>query len=445
MPNVRVNGPARALEGAVDVPGDKSMGHRALMFGALCGGPVRVRHHNPGEDNLSTRHAMESLGVRTEQVSASEVVVHGVGLHGLQAAAAPLDCGNAGTAIRLLTGLLAGQRFVSELTGDEYLRVRPMRRIVAPLVAMGCSVRGGKGKKADEIYPPLFAGGGERPHGHAHKLAIASAQVKSAILLAGLYASDVTTVTEPEKSRDHSERMLAAIGAPLTVDGLKVIVDPRGWNGKLHTEQFVVPGDLSSSAFLLAAGLVVPKSDVRVRGVGINPTRVGFLRAVQKMGGAITVESETTDGGEPIATLRARHGALRGIEIAGELTVQSIDELPILAVLAAFATGDTLVRDAKELRVKESDRIKSTLAMLSAFGVQTEEHDDGFTVHGCGGQLPHAGQVHSHGDHRIAMAGVVAALGVGGESLIHDTHNIATSFPTFESSLTTLGASLHRA
>jgi 3-phosphoshikimate 1-carboxyvinyltransferase len=318
-----------------------------------------------------------------------------------------------------------------------------MRRVADPLRQMGARIEGQAGKKEGEVYPPLAIGAlppGTRLQGLKWQSKVASAQVKSAIVLAGLAADGPTTVVEPERSRDHTERMLAHMGAPLTVDGLAVTVDPRGWDGKLAARDLVVPGDLSSAAFLLGAAAVVPGSRITVRGVGVNPTRTGVLDALLAMGASIEIADERIIGGEPVADLTCTGGSLRGIRIAGELAVRAIDELPLLAAVAAHAEGDTTIADAAELRVKESDRIAATAAMLRALGVEVEEHPDGLTVRGGRGVTP--GVVESHGDHRIAMAGAVCALGARGETLIRDTRNVATSFPGFAASLAALGAQI---
>jgi 3-phosphoshikimate 1-carboxyvinyltransferase len=442
--NLRVRGRARALTGEARVPGDKSIGHRAVLFAAIADGSATVRGLSGGGDNRSTVACLRRLGVSIVDVAPGVVTVDGHGLEGLRASADDLDCGNSGTSMRLLSGLLASRPFTSRLVGDEYLHARPMRRVADPLRAMGARVEGQPGKKAEEIYPPLVVSALAQGKliGLTHHSKVASAQVKSAILLAGLAAEGVTTVIEPERSRDHTERMLAAMGAPLTVEDLTVRIDPRGWDGRLRARDFEVPGDLSSAAFLLGAAALVAGSRVLVKGVGINPTRTGVVDALQKMGALITIHDERVVGGEPVADLECAGGALTGIEIAGELAVRAIDELPLLAAVAAHATGPTRIRDASELRVKESDRIAATAAMLRALGASVEEHPDGLTIAG-GGRVA-SGVVESHGDHRIAMAGAVCALGAEGETLIRDTGNVATSFPSFAATLAALGVEISR-
>jgi 3-phosphoshikimate 1-carboxyvinyltransferase len=309
---------------------------------------------------------------------------------------------------------------------------------------MGARITGEAGKKPNEIYPPLaVAAAPGRLHGIRYASRVASAQVKSAIVLAALAAEGVTTVVEPERSRDHTERMLAYMGAPLTVRGLEITVDPYGWDRRLAARDLTVPGDLSSAAFLLGAAAVVPGSRIVVRGVGVNPTRTGVVDALRAMGASIEVSNERLVGGEPVADLVCTAGttrSLRGIRISGELAVRAIDELPLLAAVAAHAEGETRIADAAELRVKESDRVAATAAMLRALGVEVEEHPDGLTVRG--GRGVGAGTVESHGDHRIAMAGAVCALGADGETLIRDTKNVATSFPGFARALVALGAEI---
>lgn len=436
----RVRGPARRLAGDLVVPGDKSIGHRAVLFAALADGRATVRGLSGGEDNRSTIAILRALGVAITDVATGAVEVGGRGFAGLRASPGDLDCGNSGTSMRLLCGVLASRPFASRLTGDAYLQARPMRRVAAPLTQMGARIVGRPGAKQGELLPPLVVGPLDgKLRGIRHGSAVASAQVKSALLLAGLCADGPTTVVEPERSRDHTERMLAHLGAPLTIDGLAVTVDPRGWDGRLQARDLLVPGDLSSAAFLLGAAAVVPHSRVVMRGVGVNPTRTGVLDALRAMGATIEVLDERLVGGEPVADLACSGGALAGIEVAGALTVRAIDELPLLCAVAAHAVGETRIRDAGELRVKESDRIAATAAMLRALGVAVEEHADGLTVQGGGAR---GGVVESRGDHRIAMAGAVCALGAAGETLVRDTRNVATSFPGFAAALAALGAEI---
>jgi 3-phosphoshikimate 1-carboxyvinyltransferase len=438
---LRVRGHARPLSGDVQVPGDKSIGHRAVMFNAIAEGRAVVRGLSGGEDNRRTIAALRGLGVAIEERSPTEVAITGQGLGALRASVMPLDCGNSGTSMRLLCGVLAARPFATSLTGDRYLHARPMRRIADPLARMGAQLRGEPGKKNDEIYPPLTVGplsGSLR--GIHYASPVASAQIKSAILLAALAADGATTVLEPARSRDHTERLLRHLEAPLTVDGLTVTLSPDGWNRRLRARDLLVPGDLSSAAFLLAAAAVVPRSRVTVRGVGLNPTRTGFVDALRAMGARLEIDDLHEVAGEPVGAVTCSGGALAGVTIAGDLAVRAIDELPLIAAVAAYAEGDTCIADAAELRVKESDRIAATCTMLRALGVTAEEQPDGLTIRG--GRGVSAGVVDSHGDHRIAMAAAICALGANGETRIIDTANVATSFPSFARALASLGADL---
>lgn len=432
----------RPLSGTVTIPGDKSIGHRALLFSLLSQTPMRVLGLGDGADNGRSAKAVTALGGRIEK-DGPAFVIHGTGLDGMTAPAQRIDCGNSGTTIRLLCGLLAGQRFQATLFGDDSLSKRPMRRVIEPLAKMGATITG-QGTGAD-VTPPLVIGPATAPlRAIDYALPMASAQVKTAVLLAGLYADGATTITEPGPSRDHSERMLAYLGAPLTVTGRSTTIETRGWDRRLAGEGFEVPSDPSSSAFLIAAALLAGADEVRLPNICTNPTRTGFLDAIAAMGGTVTLEDERHAGPEPIATLVVRGPVqdLRGTEIAGDLAVRSIDELPILAVIAARATGTTFVRDAEELRVKESDRIATTCAMLRSFGVACEVHSDGFTVEGRPDRPLDPGHVDADGDHRIAMAGAVAGLVASGETIINDADNVATSYPGFAAALTQLGATI---
>jgi 3-phosphoshikimate 1-carboxyvinyltransferase len=437
----------RPLGGTVMIPGDKSIGHRSLLFSLLSSTPIRVRGLGDGADNGRSAKAIAALGARIER-DGDAFVIAGTGLDGMRAPAAPIDCGNSGTTIRLLCGLLAGQRFATTLIGDESLSKRPMRRVIEPLQRMGASITG-VGQGAD-ITPPLVVGPAmERLAPLEYTLPMASAQVKTALLLAGLSADGVTSVTEPGPSRDHSERMLAFLGAPIVVSGRMTTIDTRGWDRRLAALPgddggFVVPADPSSSAFLVAAALVAGATEVRLPNVCINPTRTGFLDVIAAMGGYVELENTRSAGPEKVADLVVRGPAagLRATEIGGDLSVRSIDELPILAVLAARATGTTIVRDADELRVKESDRVETTCAMLRAFGVSCEARPDGFVVEGVGDKPLSPGRVHADGDHRIAMAAAIAGLVATGETIIDDADNVATSYPGFGAAMTTLGVTI---
>jgi 3-phosphoshikimate 1-carboxyvinyltransferase len=432
----------RTLSGTVVVPGDKSIGHRALLFSLLSQTPVRVRGLGDGADNGRSARAITALGARIER-DGDALVIAGTGLRGMRAPAAPVDCGNSGTTIRLLCGLLAGQPFATTLFGDESLSKRPMKRVIEPLARMGAAIASAEGGT-----PPLVVGpaaGQLRAIDYA--LPMASAQVKTAVLLAGLYADGATTVTEPGPSRDHSERMLAYLGAPLTVAHRTTKIETRGWDSTLAGAGFEVPGDPSSSAFLVAAALVAGAGEVRLPDICINPTRTGFLDAITAMGGQVVIEDARDAGPERVATLVVRGAApeLRATEIAGDLAVRSIDELPVLAVIAARARGTTVVRDAEELRVKESDRIATTCAMLSAFGVACEVRPDGFAVEGRQDRPLDPGRVHAEGDHRIAMAAAIAGLVASGETEIADADNVATSYPGFAAALQGLGTEIRTA
>jgi 3-phosphoshikimate 1-carboxyvinyltransferase len=427
----------RLLSGTVTVPGDKSIGHRALLFSLLSQTPVRVLGLGDGADNGRSAKAIAALGAKVER-DGKAIVITGTGLDGMKAPAAPIDCGNSGTTIRLLCGLLAGQRFQSTLFGDESLSQRPMKRVIDPLTQMGATFSSKDGT------PPLTVGPASGPlRAIDYALPMASAQVKTAVLLAGLYADGETTVIEPGPSRDHSERMLRYLGAPI----VGTTINTRGWDRKLAGSGFEVPADPSSSAFLVAAALVAGADEVRLPNICVNETRTGFLDAIAAMGGHVALEDRADAGPEPVATLVVRGAApeLRATEIAGDLAVRSIDELPILAVLAARARGTTVVRDAEELRVKESDRIATTCAMLRAFGVTCEVRPDGFAVEGRAGESFATGHVHAEGDHRIAMAAAVAGLAATGQTMIDDADNVATSYPGFAAALAALGVEIRNA
>jgi 3-phosphoshikimate 1-carboxyvinyltransferase len=432
----------RALSGTVVIPGDKSIGHRALLFSLLSATPVRVLGLGDGADNGRSARAVTALGGAIERDGAA-LVIRGTGLDGMRAPAAAIDCGNSGTTIRLLCGLLAGQRFRATLIGDESLSKRPMRRVIEPLARMGATITGPA--ETGDVTPPLAIGpaaGALRAIDYA--LPMASAQVKSAVLLAGLYAEGATSVTEPGPTRDHSERMLAYLGAPLTTAGRRTTVDTRGWDRRLAGAGFEVPGDPSSAAFLVIAALLAGAREVRLPGICVNPTRTGFLDAIAEMGGAVALDAPRDAGPEPVADLVVRGPApgLRGTEIAGDVAVRAIDELPVLAVLAARAHGTTTIRDAAELKVKESDRIATTCAMLRGFGVACEPRPDGLIVEGRPDRPLAAARVHADGDHRIAMAAAVAALVADGPTEIDDADNVATSYPGFAAAMSQLGAAI---
>jgi 3-phosphoshikimate 1-carboxyvinyltransferase len=396
-----------------------------------------------GADNTNTLAAVRALGAEV-LADGDAWTVKGVGLDGMRAPHSVIDCGNAGTAMRLLAGVLAGQPFESSLVGDESLSARPMRRVTAPLSLMGAVF---SGREADgNVYPPLRIVGRRPLKPLQYESPMASAQVKSAILLAGLYADGETRVVEPGPSRDHTERMLKFLGAPVkTPEQGVVCIDPTGWDRQLAGAEFVVPADPSSAAFVVAAALVVNVDRVAAQEVCVNPSRTGFLDALALMGARVEREAMRNEAGEPTATLVVSRGAAQSLaatRVSGDLTVRAIDELPILAVVAAFADGVTEFCDAAELRVKESDRIATTVAMLREFGVEVSERPDGFSVVGSQGRTLRAARVDSAGDHRIAMAFSIAGLRATAPIIIHDCANVNTSFPEFRDLATQLGLNL---
>lgn len=432
-----------ALRGVCRVPGDKSISHRALLFGALCRGLVEIRGLGAGGDNASTAAALRALGVAI-RVSGSTALVEGRGISGLCEAQAALDCGNSGTTMRLFCGLLAGRPFATTLAGDPSLSRRPMGRVAKPLRLMGARIEGrGDASRPEGLLPPLTIAGGNL-HGIFYSLPVASAQLKSALVLAGLQATGKTCIEEPGLSRDHTERMLRFLGAPIRTDpeSRLVMVDPTGWNGELHASAMEVPGDLSSAAFLLVAAAILPGSDVTVEQVGLNPTRTGVIDALRAMGANIDVTQTSEAMGEPVGRVRVRFaGTLRATRIAGELALRALDEVPALAVACALAEGRSEFGDVGELRVKESDRIACIARELSRAGIEVEQTSAGFFVSGSNGQPPKGGKVLPDRDHRIAMAGVILGLLSDEETLV-PSEDIATSFPTFAEILQALGASL---
>jgi 3-phosphoshikimate 1-carboxyvinyltransferase len=445
------------LRGVVRVPSDKSIGHRAVILAALSEGPCVIRRFSFGEDNVSTLACFEAMGVRHEILEEAKVGrggtirVHGVGLFGLSAPrdGKPLDCGNSGTTMRLLSGLLAAQHFGSVLVGDASLAKRPMRRVLGPLRERGAHCRGEKHPtKDDETAPiriaPLVEG--EHLGPSTLRLKVPSAQVKSAMLLSGLYAHGLTVVEEPTLSRDHTERMLEEAGVPLRRIGSIVMLDPAGWSGKIPAFELEVPGDLSAAAFVIVAGNIIAGSVVRVVDVGVNPTRTGALDVLRAMGGGAQVVPKGERGAEPVATLEisssldAAGEGLVETPIAGELVARGIDEIPVLCVAAALAKGTTIIRDAQELRVKESDRLATMASVLGAFGVTARELPDGLEIDGRPGATLRAATVTSEGDHRIAMSATLLALRADGPSRVRDVDCVATSFPGFARMLCDLGA-----
>jgi len=437
-------GRSPALRGRVTVPGDKSISHRALLFGALADGAVEISGLGLGGDNVSTMAALRALGVPIQQAG-TDARVEGVGLAGLHEAACALDCGNSGTTMRLFCGLLAGRPFVSTLTGDASLSRRPMARVATPLRRMGAAIEGRQeAARPGDLFPPLTVRGGAL-QGIEYQLPVASAQLKSALILAGLQARGRTVIGEPGLSRDHSERMLHFLGAPVSAEPeqRRVLVDPTGWNGRLRAGPVSVPGDLSSAAFLLVAALIVPNSDVTVENVGLNPTRTGVLDALIAMRANLEITITGQAMGEPVGSVRAqwREPRLRSTTVAGELALRSIDEIPALAVAAAMADGTTEFGDLRELRVKESDRIACIARELQRAGVTVREAPDGFSVTGTGGRPSQGGRVQPDGDHRIAMAGAILGL-VAADATEVPSQDIATSFPSFAQLLQELGASV---
>jgi 3-phosphoshikimate 1-carboxyvinyltransferase len=412
--------PGGALTGRIRVPGDKSISHRSIMLGSIAEGITRVSGFLEGEDALATMNVFRAFGVRIDGPERGDVMVHGVGMRGLKAPHKMLDCGNSGTSMRLLCGLLAGQNFDCELTGDDSLRQRPMQRIAEPLGQMRAEIVTAGGGR-----PPLKITGVANMRGIEYRLPIASAQVKSALLLAGLYARGKTCVTEPAPTRDHTERMLAAFGYPVERNGGTVCVTG---GGKLTATSIDVPADISSAAFFMVGASIAPGSDVTLEHVGVNPTRTGAIDILRLMGANIELINQRQAGGEPVADIRVRHAELRGIEIPVELVPLAIDEFPVLFVAAANARGVTVLRGAEELRVKESDRIQVMADGLRALGIGAEPAADGMRV--TGGRYG-GGVVDSHGDHRVAMAFAIAALRAGAPITITDCSNVATSFPGF--------------
>jgi len=410
------------LQGSLTIPGDKSVSHRSVMFAALADGTSHIEGFLEGEDTRATARIFSQLGVRIETPSASQRIVHGVGIDGLQAPSAPLDCGNAGTGMRLLAGLLAGQAFDCTLVGDESLSGRPMRRVTGPLAQMGAKI-----DTESDGTPPLHVHGGQSLQGIDFASPVASAQVKSAVLLAGLYAQGETSVVEPHPTRDYTERMLSAFGVDIAFSPGKARL--RGGQ-RLRATDIVVPADFSSAAFFLVAASIIPGSELRLKQVGLNPRRTGLLHALRLMGADITEENPAEQGGEPVADLVVRYAPLKGARIPEALVPDMIDEFPALFVAAAAAEGQTVVTGAAELRVKESDRLAAMATGLRALGMQVDETEDGATLHG--GITLGSGTIESHGDHRIAMAFAIAGQISGGEVRINDIANVATSFPDFD-------------
>lgn len=411
---------ANALHGTVTVPGDKSISHRSIMFGALAEGTTRVTNFLQGADCLSTIDCFRKLGIEIEN-HPDEILIHGKGLHGLHVSDSCLNVGNSGTTTRLISGILAGQNFITELNGDESIQSRPMKRIMEPLSMMGAQIESLKGNGC----APLRIQGAPL-HGIHYNSKVASAQVKSCILLAGLYADSPTSVTEPYLSRNHSEIMLKHFGASVESKDTTATILP---DPKLTAQEIIVPGDISSAAYFIAAGLIVPDSEILIRNVGINPTRDGLLRVCKDMGADITLLNESSGSGEPTADLLVRHSSLKGTTVGGAVIPTLIDELPVVAALACFAEGTTIIKDAQELKVKESNRIDVMVQNLGSMGAHITATEDGMIIEG--GHPLHGAAIDSKLDHRIAMTFAITALASDGETEILGADCVKISYPEF--------------
>ena len=419
-----ITAPTSGLSGRIRVPGDKSISHRAIMLGSLADGVTTVDGFLEGEDAIATVQAFREMGVAIDGPNEGRVVIQGVGRDGLKAPVGPLYMGNSGTSMRLLSGILAGQRFDTELTGDSSLSKRPMRRVADPLALLGAQIQ-----TAADGTPPIRIRGGHTLVGCHTDLTVASAQVKSALLLAGIYAEGETSVTEPAPTRDHTERMLAGFGYPVAREGATARLQGGGRLTGCHID---VPSDISSAAFFLVAASIVPGSDVWIEHVGMNPTRIGVIEILNRMGARIEIHNAREVGGEPVADLRVQAAPLQGIDVPEALVPLAIDEFPVLFVAASLAAGETRVSGASELRVKESDRIQSMVDGLTTLGVTIEGTADGAVIQGLGADgVLQGGRVHAHEDHRIAMAFSVAGLRAETPVVVEDCANVATSFPNF--------------
>jgi len=411
--------PGGKLRGRIRVPGDKSISHRSIMLGSLAEGTTEVTGFLEGEDALATLASFRAMGVQIDGPKDGKVTVHGVGMHGLKAPEEDVYLGNSGTSIRLLSGLLAGQNFASTLTGDKSLSGRPMKRVTDPLAQMGAEIDSNEGK------PPLKIKGGSALKGINYKLPMASAQVKSCVLLAGLYAKGTTTVVEPAPTRDHTERMLSGMGYKVDVQGDTVTIEG---GGKLTATNIDVPADISSATFFMVGAAISEGSDLTLTHVGINPTRTGVINILRLMGADISLSNEKMTGGEPVADIRIKYAPLKGIDIPEDQVPLAIDEFPALFVAAACAEGQTVLTGAEELRVKESDRIQAMADGLTILGIDAKSTKDGIIING---GVIGSGEVESHDDHRIAMSFAIAGLQAGGSIQINDCANVATSFPNF--------------
>jgi len=420
-----------SVTGSIRVAGDKSISHRSIMLGALAEGVTEVEGFLEGEDSLATLQAFRDMGVVIEGPNQGRVSIHGVGLNGLQAPSGPMYLGNSGTGMRLFSGLLAGQSFDSELTGDESLSKRPMERVAGPLRKMGAVIESGEGGR-----PPLKIKGGQALKGLDYEMPMASAQVKSCLLLAGMYADGETRVHEPAPTRDHTERMLNGFGYSVTRDG--AVASLQG-GGRMQGGKIDVPADISSAAFFMVAASITPGADLLLQHVGLNPTRTGVINILRLMGADITLSNEELVGGEPVGDLRVKYAPLKGIHVPEDQVPLAIDEFPVLFIAACCAEGETVLSGAEELRVKESDRIQVMADGLAQLGVRTDVKPDGIVIRG---SKIKGGAVHSHGDHRIAMAFTVAALRAEGEIVINDCANVATSFPNFVQLASEVGMNL---
>ena len=418
---------AKGLKGQLAVPGDKSISHRAVMLGSIASGNTEIHHFLQGADCLSTISCFRRMGVEIEN-RGNMVFVHGKGMRGLSAPSGMLDCGNSGTTMRLMSGILAAQPFPSTLTGDASIQKRPMKRIMEPLTQMGAHIS----SLRENGCAPLRIKPGKL-HGIHYHTPVASAQVKSAILLAGLYGDGPTKVTEPALSRNHTELMLRHFGAEITSEGVTAAVMPAK---ELYGTKVDVPGDISSAAYFIAAALMVPGSEVLIRNVGVNPTRDGMIRVCQAMGADLTLENVRSREAEPMADLLVRHSSLKGVEIGGEIIPALIDELPMIAAMACAAQGTTVIKDAAELKVKESNRIRIMVENLSAMGADIRETEDGMIIEG--GRPLHGASVDSHLDHRIAMTFAVTSLIADGVTTIKDADCVRISYPGFYQDLSRL-------